>query len=331
MMERSEKVLIIRLGAIGDVVHTTNLYRAIKQSYPNVEIHYMTTKTQACFLENDPDISKVIVISKDDLKIAQSRALAGVLKKENYNLAINLQPNIKSAYLLFCAGIKKQLNYKKTFSLHAVENFYRTAKNYFKDINLPKNMTLYISEEAKNYAETEFENLPRPIIAFNAGGINSPRQGRTYPIGKWLELGLAVQEKFGGSIILTGSKEDAEALNVLQSLPNSHFYVGKTTIEQNAAIIGKCDLMISGDSGPLHIATALGVPSIGLYGSMPIERTGTYGQNCVSLKSDLKCVPCNRRKCKYLKGNDKVYAPCMEAIEVKDIISECEKYILVNK
>ena len=79
--------------------------------------------------------------------------------------------------------------------------------------------------------------------------------------------------------------------------------------------------MLSGDSGPLHIATALGVNSIGLYGSMPATRTGCYscGTNIVSKK---ECVPCNRRKCKFLKKTKKIYTPCMEEISVDDILEK---------
>ncbi len=317
------KILIIRLGAIGDVVHTTNTYRTIKQKYPQSEIHYLTTKTQSCFLENDPDIEKVWVVSKDDLKFPQILCISGILKMGKFDVAINLQPNLKTRLLVMLAGIKKQLIYKKTFKMHAVENFFQTAQKYFKDLKLADEMTIYLSEDAKIYANSQLKNLPRPIIALNAGGIKSPRQGRTYPVKKWLELGEKLNEKYGGSVILTGASEDKEALAPLSSIPSSVSYIGSTTIEQNAALLEQCDLVISGDSGPLHIASALKTKSIGLYGSMPISRTGTYGKQHISIKSDMSCVPCNRRKCKFLKGTKNIYTPCMSAIEIDEIIKNC--------
>lgn len=327
MQNKMKKILIIRLGAIGDVVHTTNAYRAIKNKYPNVVVHYMTTKTQACFLQNDKDIEKVIVVEKSDLNFGKSNSLVRLLRAEKYDCVLNLQPNFNTRLLCFMAGIFKQSIYKKSFKLHAVENFFKVAQKYFKNIELPPKMKIYLSEESIKFATQEFEQLPHPIIAFNAGGIISPRQGRTYPVEKWLELGQEINKKYGGTIVLTGTNVDYEFLKPLETLPNAKSYIGKTTLEQNAAIIGQCDLMISGDSGPLHIATALDVPSIGLYGSMPIERTGTYGENCVSIKSDMPCVPCNRRKCKYLKGTNKIYAPCMSQIELNTIMQEIEVYL----
>lgn len=327
MQRDNAKILIIRLGAIGDVIHTTNAFRAIKNKYPQTSIHYLTTKTQKCFLESDIDVEKVIIIEKNDLKFGKVQKLAKILKEEKYDYVFNLQPNFKTRFLCFLAGIKQQAIYKKSFKLHAVDNFFQTAKKYYKDIELPQTMKLYLSQEAYNYAKEECKNLKHPIIAFNAGGIISPRQGRTYPVEKWLELGTAIQAKYNGTIILTGTNDDYKFLTPLESLPNVKSYIGKTTLEQNAAIIGTCDLMISGDSGPLHIATALNVPSIGLYGSMPINRTGAYGKNCTSIKSEMKCVPCNRRKCKFLKGTNKIYTPCMEQIPINAIMNEIAKLI----
>lgn len=330
MKKENKKVLIIRLGAIGDVVHTMNTYRAIRKIEPNTQIHYLTTKTQACFLENDIDIDKVLVIEKNQLAINKSHLLAKELKKENYDLVINLQPSFKTKLLCYLSGIKKCLTYKKTFKKHAVDNFFQTAKKYYKNAVLQDEMDLYLSDISKLFAKEQLSELKRPIIAFNAGGIISPRQGRTYPVEKWKELGKHINNSFGGTIILTGTKDDAKFLEPLEQAPYVKSFIGKTTLEENAALIAMCDLMISGDSGPLHIATALKVPSIGLYGSMPINRTGTYGKNCISIKSDMKCVPCNRRKCKYLKNTSKIYTPCMEQINVDEIVNNAKDLLKNN-
>ena len=120
---------------------------------------------------------------------------------------------------------------------------------------------------------------------------------------------------------LTSAKEDKEILAPLNEIKNVVNYIGKLSLIDSCAVIGEADVMLSGDSGPLHIATALGVKSIGLYGSMPANRTGCFssGINIVSKKS---CVPCNRRKCKFLKKTKNIYAPCMEEISVEEILEK---------
>ena len=111
-----KKVLIIRAGAIGDVVHTTNLFRSIKQAYPEIEIHYLTSELIKPLLIEDTDISKVYTINpKFKLFSNYTKEVAKTLKAEKYDAVINLQPSLKFKGLIFLAGIKKQLVYKKSF------------------------------------------------------------------------------------------------------------------------------------------------------------------------------------------------------------------------
>ncbi len=317
-----KKILIIRTGAIGDVVHTTALFRAIKKSYPQIEIHYMTSELIKPLLIEDTDIEKVLTINpKFKMFSSYTKEIANILKQENYDAAINLQPSLKIRYLIYLAGIKKQTSYKKDFKIHAVTNFWKTGLKFFPEIKEEKELKLYLPKDAIEYAKEKTKDLKRPLITINAGGVMSKRQGRTYPVKKWVELGNKLQEKYNGTIILNGTIEDKEILSSLNTIKNSINYIGKLSLINSCAVIGESDIMLSGDSGPLHIATALGVKSIGLYGSMNEKRTGCYssGINIVSKKS---CVPCNRRKCKYLKKSKEIYAPCMEEININTIVEK---------
>ena len=321
MNKNIKKILIIRTGAIGDVVHTTALYRAIKKNNPDILIHYMTSELISPLLTNDPDISKVININPK-FKLFSSYAinLAKLLKSEKYDAVINLQPSLKINALIFLAGIKNKCNYKKRFKVHAVTNFWQTGLKFFPELKEEKELKLYLPKEKTEEAKTFLNNYKRPIIIINAGGVLSKRQGRTYPADKWLELGNKIQEKVQGTIILNGINEDKEILSPLNNIKNSVNLIGKQSLIESCSVISQADLLISGDSGPLQIASALNVKTIGLYGSMPAKRTGIYsgGHNIVSHK---KCVPCNKRKCKYIYNTNKLYAPCMEEISVDDILN----------
>ena len=320
MKKTFNKILIIRVGAIGDVVHTTNLVHSIKKSYPDVKIHYATSELIKPLIENDKDIQHVFTINpKFKLFSSYAKELTNKIKQENYDLIINLQPSLKMKGILFFAGAKNILTYKKSFKVHAVKNFWQTGLKAFPNMQEEKNMHLYLPTETIENAKDLLKNYPKPYIIFNAGGVFAKRQGRTYPVEKWVELGNKLQEKYNGTIILNGAKEDKEVLSPLNEIKNCVNFIGELSLLDSVGVISQGDLMISGDSGPLHIATALGVKSIGLYGSMPADRTGCYsnGINIVSKKS---CVPCNRRKCKFLKEG-KIYTPCMEEITVEEIIN----------
>ncbi len=316
-----KKILIIRIGAIGDVVHTSMAYHAIKESNPDTEIHYLTTIDKR-LLENDLAISKVWSIdykfkpfSKDTFEFANQ------LKSENFDAVINLQPSFKTRFLCFLAGIKKQYTYKKNNKIHAVNNYWQTAKEAFPNIKIYPKLNITLAENVCEQMKKVVEQYSHPLIIFNAGNIFAKRQGRTYPIKKWIELGNKIQQKYNSTIIITGVKEDEKMLKSLERIPNSVSFVDKLTLEENSALIKNCDLLISGDSGPLHIANALGVKTIGLFGSMPAKRTGIYSNGEIII-SKKECVPCNSRKCKYLRGSVDLYAPCMKMITTDEIMEK---------
>lgn len=322
-----KKILIIRAGAIGDVVHTTNLFRSIKRTYKDIKVHYLTSELIKPLLIEDPDVEKVYTINpKFKLFSSYTKELANTLKAENYDLVINLQPSFKIKGLIFLAGIKKQYVYKKSFKMHAVTNFWHTGTKAFKELKEPKELKLYLPKENIENAKNLTKDLKRPFFIINAGGVLSKRQGRTYPVEKWVELGNKIQEKYNGTVILNGAKEDKEILAPLNKIKNVVNYIGELSLIDSCAVIGEADVMLSGDSGPLHIATALGVKSIGLYGSMPANRTGCFssGINIVSKKA---CVPCNRRKCKFLKKTKNIYAPCMEEISTDEIMNVIAQFL----
>ena len=321
-----KKILFIRIGAIGDVIHTLNAPRAIKELYPDIEIHYASSMPKS-FLAYTPYIDKVITvpnIKKMGIFSKLIRDFAQTLKSENYDAVINLQPSIKTRVLARLAGINNIYNYRKN-KTHAVKNYWQTAKRAFPEINLHDNLEFKLAPTLTKELEKKLEGLKHPYIVFNSGHVFAKRQGRTYPIEKWVELGNKIQNKYNGTIIITGVKVDAEVLKPLETIPNSVSFVDKLTLEENSALLGCADLVVSGDSGPLHIASALGIKVLGLFGSMPISRTGPYGKNCYTITSTKKCSPCNYRRCKYLRKTKELFAPCMKEIEVDDILKKvCE-------
>lgn len=323
-----KKVLIIRTGAIGDVIHTTNTFRAIKDAHPEVEIHYLTSINES-MLVYDKNLAKVWVIESEKFKPFSKYTMefAKKLKAEKFDVAINLQPSFKTRLLVELAKIKTHFNYKKKSKLHAVQNYWETAKKAFPDIKNYSDLKMYLNPEVSEKMNSELSKYKRPLVVLNAGHVFAKRQGRTYPAEKWIELGNKIQEKYDGTILITGVKVDEEILKPLEQIKNSVSFVSKLSLDENSALIKNSDILISGDSGPLHIASALGVKALGLFGSMPIERTGPCGENCSVVVSPMECAPCNHIKCKYLKGTGELYSPCMKMIEVENIMVEVDKLL----
>ena len=292
------------------------------------KIDIMVLHNNGDYLTNLPKNVNIIygtsffeVVDLSIKEVLKTKNIIKILKKENYELAINLQPSIKTRLLVRLSGIKKEYVYKKNYKMHAVTNFYRTGLKAFPNMIQEKELKLYLPEEYIKKEKDLLKYFKKPLIIINAGGMFSKRQGRAYPINKWIELGNKLQDKFNGTIILNGAKEDKEFLKPLNKIKNSINFIGELTLEDSCGIISQADYLISGDSGPLHIATALKIKSIGLYGAMPASRTGCFcsGINIISNKN---CAPCNKRRCKYLAHSSNIYAPCMEEISPDTIINE---------
>jgi heptosyltransferase-2 len=323
-MKKIKKILILRFGAIGDVVHSTGLFRGIKRKHPDVSIHYVTFKTPAENIKNDPELDKVWIAEGKSYK--QLHELAKQLREERFDAFLNLQPGIRTRIFSLMSCIPKTITYRKTFKLHAVENFWLPGKVLFPDIELDGRLYLHIDPLVKEKVTTILDKKGL-VIAFNMG-VSATRQGRRWSQDYWSELAKGFFDRHKGcKIVLTGSSEDAEFSEVLLGIsPDVISFCGKLSVEENTALLSLCNLVISGDTGPLHIATAVGTPAIGLYGAAPISRTGPYGENCTALKSDRACAPCNRRKCKYIKENE-VYTPCMLDISPDMVLTAAEKFL----
>ena len=314
-----KSILIIRNGAIGDVVHTTGLYRAIKKAYPNIEIDYATSYVTAPLLKGDEDLRDVFIF--EDYTYKYMLSLVSKIKNKGYDLIINLQPQLKFNLMCAMTGIKT-IKYKKDFSKHAVVNFFETAKSELPAIELDSELRLNVLEKNKPYVLLKcHEMTERKNVVFNMSATPQ-RQGRKWPVDYYKELALRLINEYNCNILLTGSAEDKELTSKLVDLHEHIYdYAGKYTITESATLYSMCDLFISGDTGPLHIASACGKPiCIGLYGAMPISRTGVWGDKHYSVAAldSLPCIPCNRRVCK-LKNSQ--YNPCLQNLKPEVIFN----------
>lgn len=313
-----QRILIIRQGAIGDVVHTSNIFRSIKNYNPEAKIDYVTGKVPAQLIEHDSRLNHVYVLEGKNYGYLTKLGLE--LRKQKYDLVINLQPSIRFRYLAFLAGAKSQVIYKKTFRLHAVENFFETAKKKIKELENPQNLELELPQEVVDKVRADFPS-DKKIVILNTQ-TSAARHGRKWPMEYFKELALDLIDQYGCLIVIPGSKEDIKEVKVFENLhPDIVVTAGKYSILESAALFSLADVVVSGDTGPLHIATAVKKPfCIGLYGAASVGRTGPWGMNHFAVSADLDCIPCDRRKCKIKEYNGKDVNPCLIAIKPEHIL-----------
>ncbi len=342
-LSNNDKILIVRLTALGDCLHTLPIVSAIKKIYPDVFIGWAVSEKCKDVVLNNPLIDKVHLISKND-KCAYWKEISNI-GKEHYTISIDSQELLKSGIVSFLSGAKYRLAHNKSrefsylfanehlkdvpifdLSRHVIErnmDFVRYLGIHDYDINfpLPEN-SLDNLNFVKNLLSNVDINKKTVVISPSTTWIT-----KFWTKENWSKVIEHLQDKF--NIIITGSKDDIKYVDdILASVENKNIVniTGKTNILQLKIVFENTDVVITPDSGSAHLAAAVVKPTvITLCGSTSSIRNGAYGINNINLSADLSCQPCYKKSCKYSEGT----SVCMMSISpdaVVEKVFECLKY-----
>jgi len=323
MDAKNKKILILRFGALGDIVHTTAIAQALKQAYPNCEIVYCVENRYAEIVENCEFIDRIIPYDqKQRKKLAYNLKFALCLRKEKFDIVFNLTNAFRNNMISMFASPKKIITHKKDRNLHVVEDFFKTAANEIDELKLPENLVLGVDKNTEDKMKTELSKYPKPYFVFSPGGsTDKNRQGRIWNKDYWVELGNMLVDLYGGTVFITGAPDEADFHHTIASgIKNSVIYSGKLSLKELKCLYKLADLFISGDTGPLHVASAMGINTVGIYGSTDIKNVSPYGEKGFSVYPDEnQCRFCWKKKCKFLQDGE-TYTPCMESIKPERVL-----------
>ena len=319
----SKRVLIMRLGAIGDLVHTSVIAQAIKLKHPDWQIDFLTEKWYIPLLENHPYIDRIISWESSYKSITGFFEITKQLYKEHYDYFISPTYSTRTILLSILIFPKKNI-FKKNYGGLWVEDYFQMAKKCDKALEIPKNLVLGINSEIDERIKNEFKELARPYFVIAPGRVvDNTRQGRLWNINKWKELASKLLQKYGGTVFTIGSNGEIESHKKLES-ENIIIKTGKFNLDETKSFLAKADLMISGDTGPAHIASALDIKTLALLGSTSPEQIKPYGDKGYYISADYDCLYCWNKRCKRMKEND-IYSPCMEALTVDKVMKKIEE------
>ena len=325
-MTNKKKILIIKLGAIGDVIHSTVIATSIKQIYPNWEIHFLTSTSIAPMLNDHPHIDKII--EWDNTKRKSFKYLFKIITqlfKEHYEVIFNPTRATRNYLLSYLAFPKKVINKKKHPEVSWVEEYFASAKNIFKDLTLPNRLYLGHNKIAEEKIKKDIKPLSRPIVVLSPGGeADLNREGRTWSLDSWQKLiDILNQNKI--NVIISGSKKERDYhLNLKQATILS----GNYNLAETTALLANADLVIAGDTGPAHIAAATGTNTISLLGSTSPDKIKPFGENGYFVASPNQCRFCWSKKCKFTEFSNKT-TPCMQAITPEIVINKIKELSLL--
>lgn len=319
------KFLIIRFSSIGDIVLTTPVIRCLKQQVSDAEVHFLTKSAFLPVVEHNPYIDKIHLLAHSwELMMEE-------LKNENYDYIIDLHHNTKT--LRVKSALKKKsfsfykLNIEKYFytafkinilpKVHIVDRYLKTVAP-FGVKNDGAGLDYFISP----HDETKREDIPAAhSVGYIACVIGAALGTKKWPVEKWKEFCTKVRYP----VILLGGPEDAEAGKEIAAVDDVKVYnaCGKFRLNESADLVRKARLVVTNDTGLMHIAAAYKKPIVSMWGNTvpSFGMTPYYGNapatDVVMQVNKLWCRPCSKigyKKCPL--GHFK----CMEKIDPDEVL-----------
>ncbi|MDN5115183.1 lipopolysaccharide heptosyltransferase I [Aliarcobacter butzleri] len=291
-----KRIAIIKLSAMGDIIHAMVALQYIKRQYPNLQIDWFVESAFAPILENNPDINEIIKldlksIKKDKKEIINQIKLIKKYEKNSYDLVIDAQGLIKSAIVSFFLG-KSRVGFSKNSTREKLASFFYTKKV---DIAYDKNAierNVKVLSQALNFEIAKDDILnKKPFLFYKNGNeviyeyLSKDKKNVLFVIGASWPSKMYSKEKFAkiinnldeNCLITWGNEAEKDIADFIANISKAKV-LPKLDLNSLKAIMSKVDLVIGNDTGPTHMAWALNIPSITLFGNTPGYRN-TYITN----------------------------------------------------
>lgn len=308
-----KNILIVKPSSLGDVVHSLPVLQALHTCYPAARIDWVIAKGLEGLLEGHPLLHRLIVIDKDRWRqlsragstVRELRELFSTLRAGQYDLVIDLQGLLRSGLITGATGAPLRVGFSEAREgsrhfyshtvaggreVHAVDRYLRIAAALgcaAKDVLFPLPPSAGVSEKVE-----ELRTRLRDYVVLVPG---ARWETKLWPAGSFGELAALLPLP---SVVIGGSADRDRAAEIVRlAQGRAHSLAGETSLPELIELMRTARAVVTNDSGPMHIAAALGVPVVAVFGPTSPVRTGPYGKNKVVLQSARECVPCYRRRC----------------------------------
>lgn len=307
------KILVVRFSSLGDIILTTPLLKVLRENFPDAQIDYLTKQTYIEVILNCHNIDSIIAVS-NEIPFSELKELKNNLRKIKYDLIIDLHNNLRTIYLrniLRLSG-SRILKFKKYslrkmflvwFKFNLMKNLPTVITRYILTLNKLIPVDKYLNKQPTEICIDEKSEAKVDKVLYEEGIENnkelvcivplSKHFTKTYPKELYIEfIGRLDRNKY--NIILIGQGDENYA-DILKTGKNVYNLFNKFNIPELAELMSRCSYVITGDTGPMHIAEAVNVPIIMLAGSS-VKEFGFYPQNKNSHileVNHLKCRPCS--------------------------------------
>lgn len=329
------KILTVHTGQIGENLLLTPAFRALRNAYPSGHLAHLTSSTTAPIFSGNPDLTEVIPLNKS-MGFFRYLAFLYGLRKKGYDVAVDFLGNPRTALLVFMTGAPIRIGFdyrvRKYCYSHAVRR--KREAIYIADYNMAllaplgvdgdgRGLTLVVPAAAGKKAGEFVSSLQPggPIVTISPV---SRRWYKRWPEERFSLLADVLVQTYGARIVfLWGPGEEEVVRRISGAMRGKSVVAPKTTLMEMAGIIARADVHIGNDNGPMHMAVAVGTPSVTVYGPTdprawcPPPGADTHPQEAdrspmnIVVKKDAGCSRCRPRQCRDLR--------CFDIIGVNDV------------
>lgn len=350
-----QKILILRLSAVGDVIRTLPAVKAIKASLPFSSITWIVEEPSKALLGSQPEVNEVILFPRrrwsEGIKSARGwwktmgevRRFILALRRQRFDVVLDFHGILKSGILSFLSGSRHRIGFDRTSSREGNflfsnikvklpdERISRFKQNFalLKGMSLKvqnTNYQLHIPAKDREAVNSFFNQrtflFKRPLIAIHPGTSQKTRYKR-WESEQYARLGDRLIRELGATLIFTWGPSELDWVKGIQKRMKEPSLLGPHTISltQLGEVYRHCDLYIGGDTGPMHIASLMGIPVVVIYGPTDPVLNEPFGPH-KKVRKEVGCNPCRNRSCKELT--------CLNEITVEDVFKAIKEVLPIT-
>ena len=343
-----KNILILKFSAMGDVVHTLPVAATIRKSLPDANIVWMVEERFKDILHGNPDIDEVIPLRTkvwrknwNSKSLREIKDTLEILRRHKFDVVLDLHGLIKSSIIARLSGASTRVGFHRNNckekasalftnrkapymeeGLHVVDMYLKLLQTALGNIIETKKFPLTVPDAADEKITRYFEQNPelthRPVIGINPGAGFESKQ---WELTRFAELADRISDELKCSIVLTwGPGEESKAQQISDQMKQKSWIAPPTSILESIALYKRMSMLISCDSGPLHLGAALDVPTVSIFGPTDPVRNGAYGVNHKAVYKVLTCSFCWKRICPL--GTKE----CMDQVSVDDVFQAVKSH-----
>jgi lipopolysaccharide heptosyltransferase II len=333
------KILLIRLRRIGDIIMTTPAISALRSEFPKAHIAYAVEKPYRLLVEGNPNLDKIL-ISPQEKTIRKFIGFVKGVRKERYDLILDFHCGPRASLVTLFSGARLKIGYKikyrgfiynRTIPRSKENGYYHSVENH---INLVRALGVKVDSlppldlpQARKEEEEKIRNFIQDnkldgskIIGIHISAGNEFRDWGTENLAQLIKL-LTQQE--GVTVVLLGEKEDQTAEEEVLKRANLPLLslVGKLNLRELKEFISHSALFVGSDSGPMHIAASTSTPIVAYFGPTLSAHFSPWKAEAYLIEKDYDCRPCKQKRCLYKDFR------CLRSIKPEEVYEACLRFL----